>query len=370
MVSGDGLIVRVRPFYGRLSSEQAMGVSRLSKKYGNGVIDLSSRANLQIRGVKPESHLVLLDELAVLNLLDETVESESRRNIIMSPFWCANDSNVHIYDELRHALSLQNTPELPVKFGFAIDCGNRPVLKNVSADIRFERGVDGELICCADGAALGVSVTLDNAVDTAMKIAEWFLSTNGAPKGRGRMAKHLKTKLLPDKFQKIERQVVSKTQKPSPTDIGYMVAFKFGQIEAGTLADLSNLGSLRMTPWRMILIEGHFEKPDIPSVITVPDHPLLSISACTGAPACPQAKSGTRDFALSLSSLISAKKNIHISGCTKGCAHPNVADVTLVACDKDRFNLIKYGLASDMPIISGLEIKEILTDPSPLTEKF
>ena len=51
MPSGDGLVVRLRPRGGRLSSAQAAGIAELSRRHGNGLIDLTGRANLQIRGV-------------------------------------------------------------------------------------------------------------------------------------------------------------------------------------------------------------------------------------------------------------------------------------------------------------------------------
>ena len=35
-----------------------------------------------------------------------------------------------------------------------------------------------------------------------------------------------------------------------------LVGFEFGQMQAETLAALADLGALRVTPWRMLLIEG------------------------------------------------------------------------------------------------------------------
>ena len=55
MLSGDGLVVRLRPRGGRLSAAQAVGIAALAKRCGNGLIDLTGRANLQIRGVREEN---------------------------------------------------------------------------------------------------------------------------------------------------------------------------------------------------------------------------------------------------------------------------------------------------------------------------
>src|SRR5262249_26859406 len=74
MLSGDGLVVRVRPHGGRLAATQAAGIAELAARYGNGLIDVTSRANLQIRGVTDAAHLPLLDGLAQLGLLDSDPE--------------------------------------------------------------------------------------------------------------------------------------------------------------------------------------------------------------------------------------------------------------------------------------------------------
>ncbi len=91
MLSGDGLVVRLRPYGGRLDAKQAAGIADLAARYGNGLIDLTSRANLQIRGVSECGHPELLDALAQLGLLDPDPETESRRNILVTPFWSAGD---------------------------------------------------------------------------------------------------------------------------------------------------------------------------------------------------------------------------------------------------------------------------------------
>ena len=53
MASGDGLVVRIRPHGGRLSAAQAAGIAAAALAHGNGEIDLSARANLQLRGIAP-----------------------------------------------------------------------------------------------------------------------------------------------------------------------------------------------------------------------------------------------------------------------------------------------------------------------------
>ena len=49
MLSGDGLVVRIRPRGGRLSAAQALGIADLATRHGNGLIDLTGRANVFAR---------------------------------------------------------------------------------------------------------------------------------------------------------------------------------------------------------------------------------------------------------------------------------------------------------------------------------
>ena len=127
MQSGDGLVVRVRPFGGRLEAKQVAGLAELAGQCGNGLIDVTSRANLQIRGVSEASHRPLLDGLARLALLDPDPATEARRNILVTPFWSTGDETQALAAELEEALA-DSALELPTKFGFAIDDGKSRVL--------------------------------------------------------------------------------------------------------------------------------------------------------------------------------------------------------------------------------------------------
>ena len=127
----------------------------------------------------------------------------------------------------------------------------------------------------------------------------------------------------------------------------------------------TRLGHLRLTPWRMLLIEGARQMPKISGLITDPDDPMLRVVACTGAPGCLQAHQPTRDLARALGRLVN--ENLHISGCAKGCAHPGAASVTLVATP-DGFDLIRNGKAADPAIKRGLSADEILAHPAILSK--
>ena len=351
MASGDGLVLRIRPRLAELSAEQMRGIADAALTHGNGIIELTARANLQLRGVTQMSHRPLLGALDRLGLLDPDAQNESHRNVVLSPFWSGAEPET-LARELY--ASLRSGPELPGKFGFALDLGLNRVLTETSADIRIERGAKG-LILRADGALGGQAVSANEAIPLAMRMAEWFLSSGGAPDGRGRMAAHLNRVVLP--FDTSEIPVAAApVSKPGVIAEGTLIAFEFGSLRADLLADLADLARMaRITPWRMLLLDCQGVAPRA-GLISAPDDPRLRVFACTGAPGCPQALQATRSLARRLAPDVPLGKILHVSGCGKGCARPGRADLTLSATPLG-FAIIPGGRAGEVgPVLPSSEI--------------
>jgi precorrin-3B synthase len=347
MQSGDGLVVRIRPPMGRLTPQQAQAIAKAAESHGNGIIDLSARANLQLRGVTEASHGPLIEDLRAQGLIDPDIETESLRNLIVTPF--RNDETIILAAALTAALA--RMPRLPGKFGFALDTGPRPVLTGASVDIRVEREPQGRLILRPEGHTLGQPVT-DLAHD-AIAMADWFATHGGITDGRGRMAALVAKGVLPPKCTLAPAEPLP-TPTPGLHTDGALVALAFGQMRAETLAALAALThEIRPTPWRMLLIVGATDLPMIPGLITDPSDPILRVTACTGAPACPQGLGDTRTLARVLAPHLKATRTLHISGCAKGCAHPGPAETTLTATGEG-YDLIRNGTASDTPSLTGL----------------
>ncbi|SDP92227.1 precorrin-3B synthase [Rhodoferax sp. OV413] len=364
MLSGDGLVVRVRPHAGRLTSAQAAGIAALASEYGNGMLDLTGRANLQLRGLHPEAHAAVLQGLQALGLVDGSADFEARRNILVTPFWQPDDGTQHIAAALAESLSAPDAPALPGKFGFAVDCGPQAVLRGSPADIRIERspGDSNDYIVRANGYATGAVVSADEAVPAAMVLAHWFLAQGG---GLTRMAALAPQLALPERFQTSTDFVPSAPKpQPGPVAAGWLVGAEFGQLQADTLAALSRLGPLRMTPWQMLLVEGLQHAPAPPELVTQAHDARLRVVACTGAPGCLQAAAATRPLARALAPHVAAGQLLHVSGCSKGCAHPRAA-LTLVATPVG-FNLIRHGTAASTPDLLALAPETIASYLPPI----
>lgn len=330
MESGDGLVVRVRPWQGALSGAQVTALCDLAARFGNGTIDLTSRANLQIRGVR--DHAGVLAGLEAAGLLDPDPAREGRRNVLMPPDAAPGDLAHRLHDAL--AARLMDLPALPAKMGVALDVGATGALHEASADFRFELG-DAGLILRADGRALGRAVTERDAIPALIELAEWFVATGG--RASGRMARHAAP--LPDGWETASPRAPG----PLPQPGGAFLGVAFGAMEAGALAALAP-HSLRPLTGRLLRVDGLRPDPLPPGFITRADDPLMTTHACPGAPFCASALAPTRPLARRL-----ARPGLHVSGCAKGCAHPAPARLTLTARADGRWDVIRGGAPWDAP---------------------
>jgi len=352
MLSGDGLLVRVKPRLGRVTAGQMRGLCAAALQHGSGLIDVTSRANLQIRGVSEGHWPPLLQRLMALGLVDADAEVEKRRNILVAPAWRVGDDTHRIAGDL--ADGLRDLPALPGKVGFVVDAGGECALGAEAGDFRIERGTDGGLILRADGRATGVSVPQGGEADALIALAHWFVESGGAQAGR--MARHGAD--LPDWAAGHVPPMPSVAPvQPGAWRLGRALGLPFGRLEATALAQMDALVAVRITPWRVLLVEGDGPDAHAGNWVSDPADPLLRADACPGAPFCPQASVETRDLARRLAPLVAGR--LHVSGCAKGCACQRAADVTLTG--RDGLYDIALKARAGMPAIgAALNLRQVL----------
>lgn len=345
MIAGDGLLVRVKPRLGRLSAQELAALCEAAIAYGNGLIDVTRRANLQIRGVREEGWRPLLDTLLGLGLVDNDARREGARTMLVAPDWREDDDSHRIADELLQRLD--ELPDLPGKCGFVIDAGAQTVLLREPGDFRIERAANGGLMLRADGRESGVSVDRPGAVDALIALARWFVASDGARAGR--MARH--DAPLPAWANGAVMPAQARPPiAPGPWDKGMTYGLAFGRVEANALMQA---GNVRLTPWRILLVEGEANGlPFDPAADS-----LMRIEACPGAPDCPQASVDTRDLARRLAPHVTGR--LHVSGCAKGCASSLPADVVLTGRD-GRYDLAFDARAGSDPVRAGLTAADLL----------
>ncbi|MEP4198855.1 MAG: cobalamin biosynthesis protein CobG [Aliishimia sp.] len=356
MMSGDGLIIRVRPRLGRLTCAQALGLCDLSQRYGNGLIDLTSRANLQLRGVALQEHDAVLDQLLTLGMLDETPDLEARRNILTTPDWIAGDITTRLHDAL--VARLGELPNLPAKMGFALDTGAAPLLTGASGDFRLERGAkDGDLVLRADGMGQGRAVTESTAIDAIIEMAHWYHQC--AKADTKRMAQLVRQTELPPNWCDTDPRRAAACLVPGVLGTDRVYGVAFGSIRSTSLQALlrdSRATALRTTPWRLLVLEDAQDCAEH-GFISESKDALLSAHACAGSPACGSASVETRALARALAPYY--PKGLHVSGCAKGCALPKDCATTIVGRN-GAYDLIEQGAPWDSPRQQGLLAQDLM----------
>ena len=366
MLSGDGVLMRVRPMLGEVSAEAMLGLCHLARRHGNGLIDLTSRANLQLRGVPEGDVSALTDGLRGLGLLDADPEIESRRNIVIEAGWRPGDLSHSLASELMGLLG--DLPKLPGKFGIAIDTGATASLNMISADIAFELAEDGGLLLRADGASLGRRLHRSEAMDALREMLDWFLASGGL--NAGRMGRHLRHAKLPQEWLETAPRAFAAAPHPGRLGADLILGAAFGGLEAASLAQLveaTGARALRPMPGRLFRLIGvsqdATETARGAGFVTTADDPALAVHACPGAPHCAQAEAGTRALARKLCDRLGPQlrpgQSLHVSGCDKGCAWPRAADLTLVGRN-GAYDLLRNAAPWDTPEARALTETDIL----------
>ncbi len=361
MPSGDGLLMRLKPEHHRLTIDQMGVICDMADQLGSSLLSFTNRANLQIRGLGEPEYDQLIKRLISHQIIPQDTPLDEELNLMVSPFYQTGDLTCQLAGELRARVG--ELPALPSKFGFAIDIGEAPVLRPYSADIRLERYNDDQLILLADGAFSGILCSAESAIDQIIGLCHFYIATKRGMQRR--MARFVKDGMLSDDWQVQPRPERGDDSAISvPADISYghnqtgqLVGIALGRIEAGQLKSAllaSGATAIRLTPSHLILLEGvtGFSHQYL---ITDKNDPWLKMKACSGAPYCTSAFIDTTQIASLMAE--TAAELIHISGCAKGCAHTNRADISIVG-QEGQINVIHGGYAWDDPILTPVPLDQ------------
>ncbi len=369
MVTGDGLLSRVRLPGGRITPQQLASLAELAERWGNGELELTSRGNLQFRGLTDGGAQALTEQLVIMGLAVRSAASEAARNVLCSP--AADLDPVAIKDpwplarEMDAVLSTETDLQaLPAKFRFVLNGGGTAHLWTQDADIRADAitTLNGTRyrVALAGNAYNATPLGLcppEAVVPAMLSLARRFLHHREQWLTEvTRLAPILET-LGAEAFQLdglaslgTGTESLARNSRPGPRPgpqpgwFGAAIPFgRFSSQSARALAQLADTRqlTLRLTPWRQILLGG--ASPSVAAelealdLITHRHDPRLSAVACPGAPDCLSGTTATREHALhwaeQVPALFDGHLVVHVSGCSKGCARPRPAPVTLTARD-------------------------------------
>jgi precorrin-3B synthase len=385
MESGDGWIVRVRPGARALPADDVRALATSAKAYGNGQLELTRRANLQVRGVTIESLPRLQTELVRLGLAEATPEQERSASLLVNPLSdldpaCATLGPLAA--EIERLLGSAETPgRLPAKFCLLLD-GGGSALEGVSADIRVDlRRTDENIAYLSAGdrgarflpigscrkadapSAIQALMSLSSFQDEGGRRMRDVIAADGVEVAREAVAPWLLNhRAAPPS---LSRTPVIGFQTGNRNWFGLGLPFGSGDVENWkAIADVAERfgdGHVRLTPRRSVVIAGVRTDEQREILATARDHgllvddsdPLSRITACVGAPACQGALGETRalarDLAEVLRPLLAARATVHVSGCSKSCAQNGPASVTVI---RDREGC-KLGLDRDVAATSA-----------------
>ncbi len=383
MRAADGWLLRVKPPGARLSAEAAVRLAAASGRHGNGKLELTQRAGLQLRGVS-DAGLRPLAELAIeLGLAASDPDVEARRNVMVNPL--AGDDPALVGDVLSLAAEIEEglarrpaLAALPDKFGFLVDGGGHLPMTDQASDVTLRLPL--ARIELAGKVALPLT-SQAKAASQAVDIAEIFLShSDEAP----RRLSDLLARRDPTSLGFPDSRTLPSAGRPRRPDLGFLAyeglrrgailaAWPFGALMARQLAAAAKVaaeqgdGTLRLTPWRALALPGVeasqaevvLEGLGASGALFDATAPLLRIEACPGKGACAEATVDTRGLAADLATRLPANGDrVHLSGCAKGCAHRAATAFTLVG-DHGRWNVVRDGDASAEPWRKALNSKEV-----------
>lgn len=374
METGDGWLVRLHPPGARLAPEQLVRIAALARAHGNGLVEISARANLQLRGVTPQSHPHLVEALLAERLVDEHEGDGPQRVTLVSPLAGLEPSPFIDAYSIADAIeaAARTIPGLPPKCGVVVDDGGESSLDAFPADIRLVGVAPGLLaLQLADRDWRGPVAEAD-AASSVIAILKGFAALRLTMPERRRLRELTAGELagltdLP--------AAAPPGPRPAPQRIGRFAApggrlavavgLPFGRCDAAMLEALAQVVetlpvTIRPSPWRGLVFadvpaataEALLRVAEAAGLITRDDDPQLSIQACAGSPACARGRAHAAAdaglLARALPNLLRGTQ-LHVSGCAKGCAHPGRADLTLVGVD-GRYGVVIDGRSDDEPI--------------------
>jgi precorrin-3B synthase len=392
-VAADGLLVRVRVPGGELAPGQAAALARVAGRDGNGVVELTGRANVQLRGVRDDTLPRLQADLAAAGLMPADATDDERRNIVAAPAAGLDPTEVADVRPITRQLLARLPAGLHPKAGALLDGGGEVSVRGLRQDVALgaARHRDtGEVVA---ELALGTALPLASGPASRTAVVPLGAAAAFAAHALGlaterRVGELVQARGIDPVVEEIGSRagvdvewvdaglLVRATPQARPP-IGVRgtgqegVAFVgaapvLGRLDAAELHDLALAadrhgdGTLRLTPWRSVLVPGvradraHALVAELARIglVTEPADPALSVVACVGSVGCAAGLADTLADARGLidelragaSGASGAKTandgrtpSVHVSGCAKRCASRATHDVTLVAVGPGRY---------------------------------
>jgi precorrin-3B synthase len=382
MTTGDGLLVRLLPI-GTIALDAFAALCAAARQHGNGIVEVTSRGSIQIRGLSAATAPRFAAAIAALG-----IAAEDGIPVLTNPLAGLDAEDIIdagvLAADLRLALTRSSLAQrLSAKVSVAIDGGGLLNLDDIVADVRLRaEAVDGLAALCVsvggDGrkaAHLGCVAGRDG-VEVVTRLLDVLAQRGRAARMRDVVAAEGIAAFRSAVADLIIHDGPARSQRRSSDAVGiyplrdgtfaYGIGLAFGHADATSLQRLTEAvkaagaHGMRAVPGRTLMIVGLTQLATSSFVIAAEalgfivraDDPRRHVIACAGAPICASAVIAARAIAPQIAAAaaphLDGAFKIHISGCAKGCAHPAPAALTIVGTSSG-CALIANGSTHDTP---------------------
>lgn len=344
METGDGLVLRLVPADGMLTSTQLAGLAAAARTFGNGMMEVTARGSLQLRGLTAETVAPLQDTILGLGITPRL-----GRAIDISPLSGLDPEEIAdarpLARRIREGIA-RLEERLGPKVSVVVDGGGAVSLDGQKADVRLKagRGPEGVVWSVTVGGGRAASCTEAEAAGRAVEAL-----TRLAALGRRARATDLPgCTRTPDAVT--ARTPLGRISLADGT-FAFGIGLPFGAGEAGLFAAVAEAAEaagardLRPAPERVLIATGldgrgaeaFAAAAERLGCLAAANDPRAFVAACPGAPACASAHFPARELAprvaAALAPLLDGTVSVHLSACTKGCAHPAPTTLAFVGMD-------------------------------------
>ncbi|MCF6510103.1 precorrin-3B synthase [Blastococcus sp. MG754426] len=353
--AADGELARVRVPGGLLRADQLRVLGAAAVELGDGALELTSRGNVQLRGLRPGAAGELGERLAAAGLLPSD-SHETARNLLGSvlsgragglldarPWVRAFDAGLCADPTLA---------ALPGRFLATFDDGRGDVAA-LGGDVGLLALSREAVALTLAGADSGLRATSDDAVALALAATRAFLAERAVQGGRAWRLAELtggparvtaRVGGAPDAAradvpaEPRVRAVGAVPQDDGRTALAAVVPL--GRLTAAQLPLLADLAAeVQLTPWRGVVV------PDLADgsaaallveagLVLDPGSPWTRVTACAGLPGCAKSLADVRadaTAAVVVGALPADGARQHWAGCERRCGRPGGAVVDVVA---------------------------------------
>jgi precorrin-3B synthase len=354
--AADGELARVRVPGGLLTAAQLRALAAAARDLGDGALEMTSRGNLQLRGLAAGAARELGDRLAGAGLLPSETH-ERVRNVLASaltgragghrdarPWVTALDAGLCADPRLA---------ELPGRYLATLDDGRGDV-SGLGGDVGLLALSPDSVALLLGGVDSGLRAPAAAAVDLLLDATRAFLDERAAQGGTAwRLAE------LDDGPARVGARLpgarVAPVAVPAAPPAGPVGAdtqddgrtaltgvVPLGRLDAAQAELLAGLtGEVQLTPWRSVVVPDLDEDRvddaavDLYRTGMVFDaaSPWTRVTACAGRPGCARSLADVRaDAAAAVASgAVPGDSRVHWAGCERRCGRPRGDVVDVVA---------------------------------------